>query len=212
MKQGRFDFKNLFEQSLIVFPIAVLLFSVALFVRFVQSTDISWMIAAILVPYVLPLLCFRLVNLVAPLKSGVSFIAERGYSPWLGAYKFQLIYLHLPFLERILRLVPGLFSFWLRLWGSQIGKWVYWTPEVTILDRTHLKIGNHVIFGHSVQMTSHAIKPKNNRVFLYLNDITIGDGCFIGAWSRLAPGVNIPAGTTVKVATDLYPNEKAVSP
>lgn len=209
MEKNKFDIKNIFEQSLIVFPLLIAGFSLALIFKAVQTLDIQFFFWAFMLPYILPLLCFKIINTFSPLKKGIAFIGSEGYSPWLGAYKLQLIYLYFPFLEKMLRMVPGLFSIWLRMWGSKIGRGVYWTPEITILDRTHLKIGNNIIFGHAVQMTSHAIKPKNGKIFLYLNDITIGDHCLIGAWCRIAPGVKIPAGSIVKVGTDLYPNEEA---
>ena len=86
--------------------------------------------------YVIPLLAFRIHQVLCPIKLGGSHLANKGYSGWYGAHQIQLIYLYLPGLERVLRMIPGVFSLWLRLWGSKIGKRIYWTPHFEISDRS----------------------------------------------------------------------------
>jgi acetyltransferase-like isoleucine patch superfamily enzyme len=107
-----------------------------------------------------------------------------------------------------LRLVPSLFSLWLRLWGAKVGRGVYWTSKLEIGDRSLLDIGDGVIFGHGVGIYSHAIKPKKDNLMLYVKKVTIGDRAFISGGCRLGPGVEIKAGAYLPVTTDLYPNQK----
>ncbi|MDF1666930.1 MAG: acyl transferase, partial [Planctomycetota bacterium] len=118
------------------------------------------------------------------------------------------IYIAFPALETLLRFVPGLFSLWLRLWGAQIGKGVYWTPGLEITDRDRLEVGDHVIFGHRVGLYAHVIKPKKDNLLLFTRRIKIGAGAFIGAAARLGPGVKIEAGALVATASDHFPNSK----
>ncbi len=62
----------------------------------------------------------------APLKPGVSLIDERTFSPWLASHHIQAFYDALPFLESLLRVIPGFYSLWLRMWGSRVGYGVEW--------------------------------------------------------------------------------------
>jgi acetyltransferase-like isoleucine patch superfamily enzyme len=161
-----------------------------------------------LIIYGLPVACYRIHGHRYPLKEGVSFLVGSDYSPWWGSYQFQRIYISFPALEALLHLIPGAFSLWLKLWGSQIGQDVIWTPGIEISDRGLLQIGNHVVFGYKVSFHCHIIKPKRNNLMLYLRRIKIGDGSFIGAGSRLAAGVEIPPGSYLPILTDLYPNQR----
>lgn len=156
--------------------------------------------------YGLPVLAYRLHSRVYSLKSGISYLQRHGYSPWWGSHQFQVIYVAFPALETLLRLVPGLFSAWLRLWGAQVGKQVYWTPGLEIADRGLLSIGDGVVFGHRVGLSSHIVKPRRNNLMLYLKPINIGDGSFIGAGSYIGPGATITAGSYLAARSEIYPN------
>lgn len=158
--------------------------------------------------YLLPPLAYRLHERLRPLEQGVSFLDGEGYSSWWGGHQIQSLYCAAPVLEALLRLVPGLYSFWLRLWGSSVGKGVYWTPRVEIADRGLMEIGDGVIFGHKVECFAHVIKPKNGRLILYARRIIIGPGSFLGAGSRLGPGVVVEDGSVVPILTDLFPNRR----
>jgi hypothetical protein len=170
----------------------------------------SWLgiLALLTVFYVLPLLTYWLHHLFYPLKEGVSYLQNRTYTPWWGTHQIQLIYIAFPALETILRLIPGLFSLWLRLWGAKVGKGVYWTTRLEIGDRSLLDIGDSVVFGHGIGIYSHVVKPKKDNLMLYLKRVKIGDRAFIGAGCRFGPGVEIAPGSYLPVATDLYPNQK----
>ena len=164
--------------------------------------------AAIFAVYLLPVLCSRALLFFYPLSLGLSNLSERRFSPWWASHQIQLIYGALPALEAILRLVPGLYSSWLRLWGSKIGRQVYWTPRMEVHDRTLLDIGDGVIFGHKVELYGHTIMPKRSRLLLYTGPVRIGAGVFIGAGSRLAPGVVVAPNSVVPILSDLYMNER----
>jgi hypothetical protein len=164
--------------------------------------------AAIFAVYLFPVLCSRALLFIYPLVTGLSNLSERRFSPWWASHQIQLIYSALPALEAILRLVPGLYSSWLRLWGSKIGMNVYWTPRMEIHDRGLLDIGDGVIFGHKVELYGHTIMPKRSRLLLYTGPVRIGAGAFIGAGSRLAPGSIVAPGAVVPILSDLYMNER----
>ncbi|MEM9266428.1 MAG: DapH/DapD/GlmU-related protein [Cyanobacteria bacterium P01_F01_bin.13] len=157
--------------------------------------------------YGLPVIAHRIHSRIYPLTPGISYLQGHDYSPWWGSHQIQAIYIAFPALETLLRLVPGMFSAWLRLWGAHIGKQVYWTPRLEIADRALLSIGDNIIFGHCVGLYSHIVKPRRDNLMLYLKPITIGDNSFIGAGSYIGPGVTVTAGSYLEAGSKIYPHE-----
>lgn len=161
--------------------------------------------------YLVPPLSLRLHQRVCPIREGASDLSKPGYSAWWGAHQIQVLYTAVPQLEALLRIVPGLYSAWLRLCGSRVGRRVYWTPNVEITDRSMLEIGNGVLFGHKCKLLGHAIKPKGAAMILYIRKIKIGDNVFVGAGSRIGPGAVIADGVYLPVLTDVHINKKVES-
>jgi hypothetical protein len=157
--------------------------------------------------YAFPVFVYRIHHHFYPIQEGISYLCGTEYSPWWGSHQIQVIYITFPFLEAALRLIPGVFSLWLRLWGSKVGQNVYWTPQLEIADRGLLEIGDRVVFGHAVGMSSHVIKPKKNDLMLYVKKIRIGNDVFLGAKSGFSPGVTIENETFVPVFTQIHPNK-----
>jgi len=141
-------------------------------------------------------------NLIFPLKEGTFDIMAKGYSPWWGSHMFQVVYMACPFLEGLLRIIPGVYSLWLRLWGSKIGKNVYWTPNIEIDDRSLIEVGDNCIVGHKLHFLPHIITPRDGIMSLLLKKIIIGNDCFLGAGSRLGPGVKLEDNTSIPILTD----------
>ncbi len=138
--------------------------------------------------YAVPVAAYRVHEWLWPLAEGPSRIDAPGYSPWWGGHQCQVMYSAFPALEAALRLVPGLYSAWLRLWGGRVGRGVYWTPLVEITDRALIEVGDGVVFGHRVACYAHLVKPRSDGLVLYVRRIRIGDGVLLGAGSRLGPG------------------------
>lgn len=172
------------------------------------SPGILSVLALVFSLYGLPILVYRIHDRFYPIQEGISYLQGKEYSSWWGSHQIQATYIAFPALETLLRLIPGVFSLWLRLWGARVGKGVYWTPRLEISDRQLLEIGDNVVFGHGIGIYSHAIKPRKDDLMLYLKKVKIGNGVFLGGGCHLGPGVEISDGTYVPVATDLYPNQK----
>jgi len=172
------------------------------------SPGIFSVLALLFSLYGFPVLAYRIHQYFYPVKEGISYLLGKDYSPWWGSYQFQIIYIAFPALEVLLRLIPGLFSFWLRLWGAKVGKSVYWTPALEISDRGLFEIGDRVVFGHQIGIYSHIIKPKKQDLMLYVKKVKIGSNVFLGAGSYLAPGTIVENGTYVPLSTHLYPNKR----
>lgn len=196
---------------LLFFPSIVLMLTGASLVYFAYSPGVLSVFAILFSLYGLPVLVYWLHQWIYPVPEGVSYLRSKEHSPWWGSHQIQVIYIAIPALEAVLRLIPGVFSIWLRLWGARIGRNVYWTPGLEIADRGFLEIGDRVVIGHRVGIYPHVIKPRKQDLMLYVKKVKIGNDVFLGAGSRLAPGVVIQDGTYVPVETDFYPNQQAKS-
>ncbi|MEH2073206.1 MAG: acyl transferase [Nostoc sp.] len=190
------------------FPTFILLLTGAAIIYLAYSPNIFSILAVLLSIYGLPVLVYRLHEWVYPVREGISYLLGEEYSPWWGSHQIQVIYIAIPVLEAVLRLIPGVFSCWLRLWGAKVGRDVYWTTRLEIADRSLLEIGDRVVIGHGVGIYCHIIKPRKQNLMLYVKKVKIGSNVFVGAGSNLAPGVVVADDSYLPAATKLYPNQK----
>lgn len=188
------------------FPVFVMLMTVFSAISICENPGLTPLLSLIFTLYGFPLITYRIHQRFYPVKEGITYLRRPEYSPWWGSHQIQLIYIAFPTLEALLRLIPGAFSVWLRLWGSKIGRGVYWTTHVEIADRGFIEIGDRVTIGHRVGLSSHIIKPKHNDLRLYVKRLKIGNDVFVGSGSHLGPGVTIADGAYLPISTDLYAN------
>lgn len=145
--------------------------------------------------YVIPPLITRIALLIFPLNKTEYELFSKEYYVWWLTFCSQIIYLRFPFLEELLRVIPGLYSLWLRLfWGAKIGRFTYWAPGTRILDRPFLNIGNNVIFAADVRLNPHAQLHGK----LVLAPITIEDNVIVGAYSLLVSGTVLKSNQETK--------------
>jgi hypothetical protein len=196
-------------RAITLFPLLALALGGAATIQFVRQPSIGALAAAIFAWYFLPPLCFRLHDRVCPLRPGREDLSDGGrYSPWWGSQQFQILYALIPQLEILLRLVPGAYSAWLRLWGSKIGHGVFWAPVLDVIDRSLLDIGNGVFFGHRVSLCGHTVLPKAGRQMLFVARVRVGDGAFISGACALGLGARVAAGEFVPLESILYFNRR----
>lgn len=141
--------------------------------------------ATVLALYVLPPLCARLIRV----REGTMPIGSGGFFGWWSLLQLQTLFNRFPVFEELLRVIPGLYSSWLRLWGARIGRLTYWAPGTLILDRSFLEIGDDVVFGAGVRLNAHVLANGE----LLLGAIRIGSGAQIGGYSLLTAGTVIAA-------------------
>ena len=156
-----------------------------------------WPWLAPVVLYLAPLVPGRVLR--ESLRSAPSEIPidSRDFLRWWASFQCQVLFLRFPLFEEILRLIPGLYSLWLRAWGSRIGKLTYWAPQTIILDRGFLDIGDHVVFGAGVRLNPHVME-RNPEPVLRLAPVKIGAGAMIGGYSLLTAGTEIAAGEATR--------------
>lgn len=192
------------------FPTAVMLASLGLLCLAVAQSQPLWLLAAIANLYLTPLLSYRLFHLFFPVFEGKQQmwpLDPEQPSSWLVGHKIQLVYEAMPFLEHVLVMVPGLYAFWLRLWGSRVGGDTFFTPQIEATDRGLVDIGDKCFFGHRVFLSSHLVTKKGDRYILYVKRITIGEGCFVGAMSSFGPGTTIAPETFVPLSSYTIMND-----
>ena len=163
-------------------------------------------IYALTVIYLVPPLITRLVLIIPYKKKEVYKLSDRYFYIWWATAQLQAVYMRFPFLEEILRLIPGVYSMWLRLWGAKIGSFVYWSPQVLILDRPFIKIGSKVIVGFGYSTTAHHMNLNDDLEFeLIIAAPTVEDNAILGGRSSMGPGSLVTEG-------DLLPTHLKLAP
>ena len=116
---------TLLSKILLFFPAIVLLLTGGSLIYFAHSPGIFSAVVVLFSLYGLPVFIYQLHQWIYPIKEGISYLQGKEYSHWWGSHQIQVIYIAIPVLEAVLRLIPGVFSGWLRLWGAKIGQNIY---------------------------------------------------------------------------------------
>jgi acetyltransferase-like isoleucine patch superfamily enzyme len=136
----------------------------------------------------------RAVLTTSALQEGRFKLSEPAYFTWWLLVNLQMVFNRFPALEEALRLVPTLYSNWLRLFGARIGRFTYWAAGTRILDRSFLDIGDGVVFGAGTCISPHlVVRNRAGEPELCLARVKIGDRAIIGGYSTLAAGTEIAA-------------------
>lgn len=85
-------------------------------------------------------------------------------------------------------------------YGTNItfGEGCYINMNCSFIDDGKITIGKAVMFGANVAIATvgHPIKP-DMRKYMYIDPVTIGDNCWIGANVTICPGVSIGENTVI---------------
>lgn len=210
-KKKGFDVLYYAERVFMLFPIIHgLCCAVSLYLVLNSFTFIR-LACFLLSVYVLPVCVFRLCALFIPVKEGMNDVGTQGINGWVVAMRLQSLFIAIDVFERVLVAVPGLFSIWLRCWGSRVGKGIIWTPDCKIYDRYLLDIGDKVIIGAKAVMASHAVIRKKDRIKVFCKTIHIGKNTVIGGEVLLGPGANIGENCQVNARSIIWVNETIAS-
>ncbi len=81
-----------------------------------------------------------------------------------------------------------------------LGDYVYLNFGVTMVDDTHIYVGDHTMFGPNVTVATagHPILPElREKNYQYNAPVHIGKNCWIGAGALILPGITIGDNTVV---------------
>lgn len=163
--------------------------------------------AALAALYGLPPLLCRLLFLAFGKPVGTFPIDSRESQVWFVSCQLQILFVRFPFLEEALMMIPRAYSLWLRLWGARIGKVVSWAPQVKIMDRSYLEIGDFAVIGFGARFTSHFVNVgPSGAIELLLATPVVGARALMGGESGLAPGAQIAPGEMLPGTLNLAPN------
>jgi acetyltransferase-like isoleucine patch superfamily enzyme len=197
------------ESIFTFYPLMQLASAILFFILFLKLNSIFWLMGLLFVVFFLSPLIWRLLKLCFSEIPLVSYIGK--YAPhgnlWLISYQLQFIYNTFPVLESFLKFLPGFYSIWLRLWGNKIGKKINWAPLTYIVDRTHLELGDRLLIGNKTYITSHVLKKKDKKYFLFFKPVIIGDDSFISFSCTIGPGTQLPQKTFLKAFAVEYQTE-----
>lgn len=88
-------------------------------------------------------------------------------------------------------------------WGGKhvhFGKYVYANFNLTLVDDTHIYVGDHTLLGPNVVIATagHPIDPElRESSYQYNIPVTIGRNCWIGAGAIFVPGVTVGDNTVI---------------
>ena len=185
------------------------LLHVATVVFLVFFFPVNWLVRALLgtaALYLLPPASAFVVRKLWTISEGKIAFGSKGFFTWWALLQSQMIFCRLPALEELLRLVPGVYSGWLRLWGARIGRLTFWSPGTTILDRPYLQVGDDVIFGAGVRVNPHVFaKNSAGRYELLLGTVRVGERASVGGYSLLSAGAEIAPDETTDALLVLPP-------
>ena len=105
-------------------------------------------------------------------------------------------------------------------WGGHnvhFGKCVYANFNLTMVDDTHIYVGDYTLFGPNVTVATagHPIDPElREKTYQYNKAVHIGRNCWIGAGAVIVPGItigdNVVIGAGSVVTKDIPSNVVAV--
>lgn len=189
------------------FPLLMTVAALLVLTGFAQWPAFS-AVLLLFVVYVVPPITLRIVKRWAPLKPGIVSIDEKTFCGWHASHHIQAFYDALPFLESLLRVFPGFYSMWLRLWGSRVGYGVVWAVNMDVLDRDLMDIGNRVVFSRQIELYGHVRRKTEGGVSRVLvRPVRIGSYAFLGANVRVGPGATVPSNAAVPALTVIDANE-----
>lgn len=88
-------------------------------------------------------------------------------------------------------------------WGGKhvhFGNCVYANFHLTLVDDTHIYVGDNVMFGPNVTVATagHPILPEiREKAYQYNMPVYIGKNCWIGAGAVIVPGVTVGDNTVI---------------
>lgn len=116
----------------------------------------------------------------------------RAYKVWWFLTQFQVIFSRIPWLEEVLRLVPGAYSAWLNLWGSRVSLFAYWAPGARVVDRYLVVVERGAVIGNGSAITGHlGTLATDGSYTVDVASATVEAGAILGANSGLGPGCRI---------------------
>ncbi|MEQ1669495.1 MAG: hypothetical protein ABL893_01415 [Hyphomicrobium sp.] len=159
------------------------------------TLNASGVVAAVAWVYLVPPLAGRLIILLFGTPHGRLHQDTMQYRVWWILTQLQMLFNRLPSLEELLRLVPGLYAFWIRLWGGQFSAQAYAGPGVLITDRYAVKVERGAVLGFKAVLAGHmVIRDEAGRWVVIVAAPCVEAEAIVGGGAGLGPGAVLRAG------------------
>ena len=156
--------------------------------------------------YLVPPLLGRLLTMLFGKPEGRDITqANTAFRVWWLLLQLQMPFNRLPWLEELLRLVPGLYPLWLNLWGAHVHPATYWAPGARTLDRPYVETGYGSVIGSDTLMSGHLARREEGRFLVDIATVVIGTHAVVGARASIGPGCVIGSGETLTATSRLAP-------
>ncbi len=159
--------------------------------------------------YLAPAVIGGIVTRAWPTPTGTFTLTDWGYRHWWLMLQLQLPFNRLPFLEEALRLVPGLYPLWIRLWGGQLSAKSFVGPGVMIGDRHLIRVGPRSVLGARAGFAGHiAFRDPAGRWQVIVAPCEVGADAIVGGDAGMGPGAVLADGATLPAARHLGPHKR----
>jgi hypothetical protein len=167
----------------------------------------SMVVLAVIWIFLVPPLVCRLTFSLFGTPFGIGLTQDsRAYKIWWFSHQWQAVFNRLPWIEELLRLMPGLYSAWINLWGGNASTLVYWSPGCIVIDRPLIIVEAFAVIGGHSGLTGHLGRIGEDGS--YRVDIAaarVGSRAMMGAGSALGPGAELVAGRLLPAGRILPP-------
>ncbi|WP_078119794.1 hypothetical protein [Thiosocius teredinicola] len=193
--------------ALLANAIPLLAIAVIVSVATVLTTGaVGWTATFVALLYVLPPVTARIVMALFGKPQGRDLRQDStAFKVWWVLLQLQMPFNRIPWLEELLRLVPGLYPFWLNLWGAKVNPASFWAPGARSLDRPYLEVAYGSVIGTEALISGHLSRIEDGRFLVDIAAVSVGSYAVVGARSSIGPGCVIAPGETLTALSPLPP-------
>ena len=156
--------------------------------------------------YLAPPVLARLLILCCGKPTGRLTLQMPAYRTWWLLTQLQLPFNRLPWLEEGLRLVPGLYAAWIRLWGGNLSALAFVGPGVCITDRHLVRVERGAVLGLHSTLAGHAVvRDAAGRFLIIAAEPVVESHAILGGRSAVGPGATVHAGHLLPAGRLLSP-------
>ena len=157
--------------------------------------------------YLGPPLAGRIVTSLFSCPQGTFAMDTRGYRIWWAMTQLQMLFNRLPWLEEILRFVPGLYPLWIAVWGGHVSLFAFVGPGVVITDRHLVRVERGALLGAKAALAGHmATRDEAGRWQVLVAMPVVERDAIMAAESGLGPGARLAAGAMLPTGRRVAPH------